>query len=221
LASLYLDFLISAFLAWIVCFTFHWESDWSSMLLVLLVAELFWCRDRLHPTVGEFCLGIRYLTSSSSHVVADIKVVNPKLKLNDFILMAGIVEISLAFFFLCGWTFFNQVVFLTMAFGAPLSMVYWVLGGLLFFVCGASFLSASKNTTWIVPLAHVWFCLDLFKSADGWVKIIKENSADAPSVAALLAAWPKATGPLLTELFCLLSAYMIAVVFFSRRHWTH
>ncbi|MGH7740102.1 MAG: hypothetical protein ACREL1_08150, partial [bacterium] len=57
LSGLYLDALIASFFSWLICFTFSWQHEWNSMALVLLVVELFWCRDRLRPTVGEFCLG--------------------------------------------------------------------------------------------------------------------------------------------------------------------
>jgi len=216
LAGYYLDLLVSAFLAWIVCFTFRWQADWSSLALLILIAELFWCRDKLNPTIGEFCTGIRYLTSSSAHVVADIKIVNPKFKLNDFILLAGLVEITLAFAFFCGWTFLDQVAFLRLTFGPPLSLIYWTLAGLLFFMCGASFLGGSKNTPWVVILAHGWFSLDLFFSSDEWAARLREAFGPAGPT-----AWADLTGPHLTEFFCALSLYLIATAFFSRRHWTH
>ncbi|MGH7740114.1 MAG: hypothetical protein ACREL1_08215 [bacterium] len=221
LAGLYLDALIASFFSWLICFTFSWQREWNSMALVLLVAELFWCRDRLRTTVGEFCLGIRYLTSSSSHVVADIKIVNPKLKLNDFILIAGVAEISLAFVFFSGWTFLNQIALFNWSWGPPFSFIYWILIGLFFFACGASFLSGSKNTIWIVPAVHLWLILDLLKSAQAWTRIFRDGFADMPCASALLAAWPKSSGLLLIEFFCLFSFFVISVVFLSRRQWVH
>src|SRR5689334_11172946 len=95
LAAIYVDCLICAFVGWVVCFTFAWQGYWSSLALFLWIGEFMWCRNQLHPTAGEFCLGIRYLTSSSSQVVADIQVIHPKLKMNGFLLTAGIMELTL------------------------------------------------------------------------------------------------------------------------------
>jgi hypothetical protein len=221
LASLYLDVLISGFFSWIVCFTFGWQSYWSSTVLILLVAELLWCRERLNPTVGEFCLGIRYLTSSSAHVVADIKVIHPKFKLNDYVLLAGMGEITLAFIFFCGWTFCDKVIVLGYPVGPPFSLVYWILSGLAFFACGASFLSGSKNTVWTVTPLQLLFVINFYLSADAWVKILKTEQDYSPWLSNVLEAFGKVPGSLWFELFCCWSVFTILVVFLSRRHWVN
>ena len=221
LGGLYLDILISSFFGWIVCFTFGWQAYWSSIVLFLLVAELLWCREHLNPTVGEFCVGIRYLTSSSAHVVADIKIINPKFKLNDYILLAGVGEITLSFIFLCGWTFCNQIIVLGMPVGQPFSLVYWVLSGLAFFACGASFLSGSKNTLWTVPPVQLWFVFDFYRSADPWGKLLKADQDYSPWFANAFATFAKLPGPLWFELFCCWSFFAILVVLLSRRQWVN
>ena len=157
LAGYYVDFLLSAFLSWVACFSFGAQNFWFWVTLFVWVLEVLWCRERLVPTAGEYVLGIRYMTSSSSHVVADIQVLHPKLVLNGFLLFGGVVDLTLAFLFLSGWTFLARAVVLGMAIESPWSLIYWVVSGLLFFLAATALLGGSKSAVWLVPLIHAWF----------------------------------------------------------------
>jgi len=175
-ASKYVDLLFAVFIAWITCFAFGWKGYWATVALFLWVAETLWCRDRLHPTAGEFCLGIRYLTSSSSQVVADIQVVHPKLKLNGFLVAAGVLEVTLAVVFLSGWTFLEKAAGLGMVLAHPFSMLFWSLAGLGFFTCGGLLLGGSRNALWAVPLLHLLAVLDLRLSYGAWQTVLQQNA---------------------------------------------
>ncbi len=155
-ASKYVDVLICGFISWVVCFTFGWHTYWASMTLFLFFGEWFWCRDRLHPTAGEYCLGIRYLTSSSSQVVADIQVIQAKLKLNGFLLTAGIVEMTLAMLPLfSGWTFLSPSSCLRLFTGA--AAVFDLLDLRRFVPFSLQFLPAQRVQTCLrVGSGHPW-----------------------------------------------------------------
>jgi len=217
LASKYVDLLICGFIAWVICSTFAWHSLWTSLTLFLWVGEWFWCRDRLNPTAGEYCLGIRYLTSSSSQVVADIQVINAKLRLNGFILTAGVVDLTLAFLFLCGWTFLGKAVLFGLDFGPPLSLLYWVLSGFLFFLCSSHLLCGSKNALWSVPLVHAWFMADFLKSLGVWTELFQSDLFFTSWMSAQVIHMAKFQSPLLLGLFGLWSLFVFGVVFFSRK----
>jgi hypothetical protein len=176
-ASKYVDLLLAGFIAWVVCFAFGWRSAWSSLAVFLWVAETLWCRDRLHPTAGEFCLGIRYLTSSSSQVVADIQVVHSKLRLNTFLVAGGVLELTLAVLFFSGWTFLGKAAALGMVLEPPLPMLYWGLMGLGFFTCGGLVLGGSRGALWSVPLLHLATALDLRWSHEAWRSILRSDGA--------------------------------------------
>lgn len=125
------------------------------------------------PTSGEFFLGIRYLTSSSSQVVADIQVIQAKLKLNSYLIAGGIVDLTLAFCFFSGWTFFPNAVAFGYSFDPSLSVVYWALSGLGFFLCAGYLLGGSKMAFVIVPIVHAVFCADFFLSQSHWVELLQ------------------------------------------------
>lgn len=214
IASYYVDLLICGFLAWIVCFTFGWQSYWFSLTIFLWVGEVIWCRDRLNPTAGEFCVGIRYLTSSSSQVVADIKVVPNKLKLNGFLLFVGVVELTLAILFFSGWTFMGKAAFFGLSFGPPFSVAYWALVGFAFFLCSGYFLNASKLALWVVPLFHGLFLVDIFLSENVWRGLLQEDPLAAAGVFHFLRSEPV---PML-NLFILWSLFVLGSLAFSRKH---
>jgi hypothetical protein len=221
MASIYVDILVCAFLAWVVCFTFGWQAYWSSAILFVVVGELLWCRDRLHPTAGEFCVGIRYLTSSSTHVVADIQIIHPKLKLNNYILIAGVIELTLAFLTLSGWTFLSKAVLLGFSFGPPFSLIYWVMEGLAFFACSASLLSGSKIAPWLIIPIHLWLTFDFFKSAVVWRDILKSDLYYAPWVSNALSSIAGTNYASFVDLFSLWSLFLVMLVVLSRRHWVN
>jgi hypothetical protein len=213
-ASKYVDVLICGFISWVVCFTFGWHSYWSSLTLFLFFGEWFWCRDRLNPTAGEYFLGIRYLTSSSSQVVADIQVINAKLKLNGFLLTAGVVELTLAIFLFSGWTFLSQAPAFGFYLAAPLSLIYWALAGFAFFLCSGYLLSGSKLAFGIVPAVHIFFLVDLFLSHPLWNDLLQNGDSAASSLIHATHAQPF---PLL-DLFIAWSLYVLVTLIFSRKH---
>lgn len=213
LASKYVDILICGFIAWIVCYAFGWQTNWPSLSLFLWVGEFIWCRDRLNPTAGEFCLGIRYLTSSSSHVVAEIQVIQAKLKLNGYLLFAGVTELTLAILFFSGWTFFTKVVVWGFLFAGPFSLVYWIVAGLAFFLCSGYLLSGSKNALWVVPVIHLIFLVDFVKSSSDWRSLVDGIWIFMPIVHLLKDAPFHWVG-----LFGLWSLFLLGVLALSRKH---
>jgi hypothetical protein len=170
----YVDVLVCGFLGWIVCYTVPgWRPFWAQAALFLFFSQWIWCREQLIPTAGEFFLGIRYLTSSSSQVVADIQVIQAKLKLNGYLIAGGIVDLTLAFVFFAGWTFFPNAVVLGYSLDPSLSVLYWALSGLGFFVCAGYLLGGSKMALWAVPVIHVFFWLDFFLSQSQWTGFLQ------------------------------------------------
>ncbi len=218
LASLFVDLLISAFIAWVVCFTFGLQNYWSSLAILLWVGEVFWCRDRLKPTAGEYFLGIRYLTSSSSQVVADIKIIHPKLLLNGFLLFAGVFEITLSILFFSGWTFLGKAVLGGIIISPPMSLLYWAVYGLGLFACGTSFLSGSKNIFWVLPVIHCWLLVDFHLSCDVWPGIFKTEMILSPGTAVFFYDFISKTQHYSFLLvFLVWTAFLAVVLFFSRK----
>lgn len=218
LASKYVDLLLCGFTAWVICATFDWVSYWPSLTLFFWVLEWFWCRDRLNPTAGEYCLGIRYLTSSSSQVVADIQVVHAKLRLNGFILAAGVADLTLAFFFFCGWTLMGKAVLLGFGFGPPLSVFYWALAGSAFLIAGGYLLSGSKRALWVVPLVHAWFLVDFSRSYPVWKGLLESDFFYTALVSNELVQVARTQSCSLLLLFGGWSLFVFGVLFFSRKH---
>jgi hypothetical protein len=172
-----------------------------------------WCRDRLNPTAGEYCLGIRYLTSTSSHVVTEIQVIHSKLKLNGPLLFAGIIEFSLAILFFCGWTFLNKAVIWGFIIGGMFPFAYWLVAGMAFFLCGGYLLSGSRNALWAVPGIHLLLLADFYKSYPTW-KNVWENASLPQALAFLL----KTSSFFGIQWFGFWSLFLIAVIYLSRRH---
>jgi hypothetical protein len=179
------------------------------------VAETLWCRDRLRPTAGEFCLGIRYLTSSSSQVVADIQVLHSKLKLNGFLVAAGVVELTLAVLLLSGWTFLGKAAALGWVLPAPLSMVYWALMGIGCFTCGGLILGASRQALWAVPAIHAIMAADLRWSQGAWGNVLREDVL----LTGGSGSWG-AVAPFLWQAFLLWGIIAAAGLALSRKHLT-
>jgi hypothetical protein len=218
LAGYYVDFLFVAFLSWVACFSFNGQSFWFWVTLIVWILEVVWCRDRLVPTAGEYIMGIRYMTSKSSHVVADIQVIHPKLVLNGYLLFGGVVDLSLSFYFLSGWTFLSKAVVLGMPLQPPWSLIYWVVSGLLFFLAASSLLGGSKSAVWLVPLIHAWFLADFQKSLTGWTGLLPNALIITPWVSVTLNALAKNQSTVMLGLFTLFSVYLLLVVAFSRKH---
>ncbi len=218
LSSKYVDLLICGFVAWLVCFAFGLQSFFISITTILWVVEWFWCRDRLIPTVGEYCLGIRYLTSSSSQVVADIQVIHNKLKLNGFLLGAGVVDLSLAILFFCGWTFLGKAVFLGIQVGPPLALVYWIFTGFLFFISSGNLLSGSKQALWVVPAAHLATGIEFFISYPVWKPLLENDLSYPPWVTPAFVHMIKSQSFFFLEVFGVWSLFVVASLVFSRKH---
>jgi hypothetical protein len=213
-ASKYVDVLICGFISWVVCFVFGWHTYWASMTLFLFFGEWFWCRDRLNPTAGEFCLGIRYLTSSSSQVVADIQVIQAKLKLNGFLLTAGVVELTLAMFLFSGWTFLTQAPAFGFCLEPPSSIIYWTFAGFAFFLCSGNLLSGSKLAFVVVPVIHAVSLVDLILSRPLWNALLISGKVAASNLAQ---STPPQPFPLI-DFFVVWTLFVILTLFFSRKH---
>jgi hypothetical protein len=218
LASKYVDLLICGFISWILCFTFGWQVNWPTVTLFLWVGQIFWCRDRLNPTAGEYCLGIRYLTSASSQVVADIQVINPKLKLNGYLLVAGVVELTLSILFFSGWTFVGKVAAAGFVLSGSLSLAFWTVTGFAFFICAAYLLSGSKMAFWVVPVVHVVLAAELFRSYPIWRDLLQSDLFYTPWVWGVLVNLGKTQSFFFLELFGSWSLFLIGVLALSRKH---
>jgi hypothetical protein len=218
IASWYVDLLICGFVSWVVCYAFGWQSTWVTLAISILAGERLWCRDQLTPTAGQYCLGIRYLMSSSSQVVADIKVINQKLKLNGFLLAAGVVDLTFAILFLCGWTFMTKAVVWGFSIEPPLSLLYWIAIGLLFFLSSGNLLSGSKPALWAVPLVHIATGVEFFRSYPTWRDLLQNEAFSPPWVTEALIHMAKYQSFFILELYALWSLFVIASVFLSRKH---
>jgi hypothetical protein len=163
-------------------------------------------------------MGIRYLTSSSSQVVADIQVIHSKLKLNGALLTAGVVELTLAIAFLSGWTFLGKAVVWGFEVGPPASLGYWAISGLAFFICSGYILSGSKNSIWAVPVIHVCFIMEFFKSYSIWESIFKHEMVYTPWVATAVVSLAKSQPFYFLGAFDLWAVFLIGTLFSFRRH---
>ena len=209
----YVDVLVCGFLGWIVCFTVPgWRPFWAQAALFLFFSQWIWCREQLIPTSGEFFLGIRYLTSSSSQVVADIQVIQAKLKLNPYLIAAGIVDLTLAFTFFAGWTFFPNAVAFGYTFDPSLSVAYWALAGLAFFVCAGYLLGGSRIAFFVVPAVHLVFFADLLLSQSQWLGFLQGMTP------ALVPNLLKELPLPFYQLFGGWSLYVVSVLALSRKH---
>lgn len=217
-AGYYADLLIAAFLSWIICFSLNWQTYWIWVTLCVWTGEVAWCRDRLVPTAGEYILGIRYMTSSSAHVVADIQVLHPKLVLNGFLVFGGVVDLTLSLGFLSGWTFLGRSVVGGVALDPPWSLIYWVATGLLFFLAATAMLGGSRNAVWLVPLVHAWFSIDFNRSFQGWTELLHHDLIFTPMVSNAMIAAARSQSNVILGMFYLYSLYLVVVVAFSRRH---
>jgi hypothetical protein len=99
-------------------------------------------------------MGIRYLTSKSSQVIAQIQVLDPRSRLNGPLLVAGLVETTLAFAALAAWTVLDRAVVLgRILVGGP-AFLFWLISGALLLTCAFRILSGSRSAPWRVPLDH-------------------------------------------------------------------
>jgi hypothetical protein len=217
IGSKYVDLLISGFISWLICFTFGWQTTWPTITLFLWVGEMFWCRDRLVPTVGEYCLGIRYLTSSSSQVVADIQVIHAKLKLNSFLLLAGIVELTAAFFFFCGWTFVGKAVVSGVVIDPGYSLFYWALVGFAFFVCSGYLLNGSKLALPVVPVVHGIMAIDFARSYPVWKDLMQNDLFYTPWIWGVVVHLAKSQPMIFLQVYAFWSVFVVLVLYFSRK----
>jgi hypothetical protein len=216
-ASKYVDLLISGFIAWLICFTFGWQTNWPITTVFLWVGILFWCRDRLVPTPGEYSLGIRYLTSSSSQVVADIQVIHAKLKLNGFLLTVGVVDLTLAFFFFCGWTFVGKAVVSGFVLDPSYTLFYWAIVGFAFFICSGYLLNGSKLALATVPIVHAVVAVDFYRSYPVWKDLMQNDVFYTPWIWSTVVHLAKTQPMIFLEAYVAWSVFVAAVVYFSRK----
>jgi len=187
----YLDFLFACFLGYVGAVAFQTREDWALYAAILLLLQVFLCRAMLKPTLGDLFMNIRYLTSASNQVVADIRVVNPKVKLNGFLLAAGILETTWAVFGLSAWTLFDQAASFGAVRGGALSFIYYTAFGFLLLLCASSLLSASKASRWAVPGIHALVLSDHLASYGAWQEALKGH--------AVLWPWADKAVPIATE----------------------
>ncbi len=154
--SIYIDGVLCFFSSWIIANVsdhFHWVLELS---LVFYLVEIIFCKLQLWTTIGEFCVGIRYLTSSSKQVVADIQIIHPKLMLNPFLIIAGSLEFTFSVLFFSGWTFFHQILLGNYVFSNSISITFWIGEGILFFLSSVYLWSGLKLTIVLIPLIHLF-----------------------------------------------------------------
>jgi hypothetical protein len=217
--AFYLDALFATFIGWMLADAFAVRDSWSTITLGLYVLQNFICRGTLKPTVGDFFMGIRYLSSSSNQVVADIRIINPKLKLSGFLLFAGAVETTWAVLSFSLWTFLDKAVFLGHVLENPNSFLFYTIFGFLMFFCATLLLSTSRKAQWTVPIIHGCLLLELIQSATHWLTLI-------PSVEITL-PWAEKAARIngdVTAAFVLAFGFwtlvIMAGVYFSRKNLT-
>ncbi len=172
LGAVYLDLLLSAFLAWVLATAFSIRGEWSTLTFGLYLLQYVVCRGALRPSLGDFFMGIRYLSSSSKQVVADIRVVNPKVPLNGFLLLAGVVEITLAVLSFALWTVMDRSVLLGQTLTLPTAFLWDTCLGFLYFLSAALLLSASRNAVWVVPILHGILVSEAVVSLQAWQRLL-------------------------------------------------
>jgi hypothetical protein len=214
--AFYLDLLFASFLGWIVCNAFASRGNWATVSVILYFLQNMICRGTFKPTMGDFFMGIRYLASSSNEVVADIRIINPKSKLNGFLLWAGLFETTWAILGLSLWTFLDRAVFMGRMQENPKAFLYYIVLGLLMFVCAALLLGASQNARWAVPLVHACILLELFQSAAAWINLIPSIEITLP--------WAEKAAQLASDVpsifilvFAVWSVVVSVGVFFTRK----
>lgn len=195
LGSFYLDLLFASFLGWIICNAFAARIHWPTVSVGLYLVQSIICRGTLKPTLGDYFMGIRYLASASNQVVADIRVVNSKSKLNGFLLFAGIFETTWAVLGLSLWTVLDKTVLLGKVQDNPIAFLHYTTLGFLMFVSSALLLSTSQNAKWFVPIVHGCILLELFQSAVPWLNLFPTLEINLPwaEKAALLSSNVPAT----------------------------
>ncbi len=217
IAAAYLDFLFSSFLGWITATAFGAREQWTFLAIAFLLTGVFLCRNFLKPTLGDLFMNIRYLSSSSNQVVADIRVVNPKLRLNPFLLLAGTLETTLAMIALSAWTVLDQAVSWGVLWKGPSSFLYYASCGFLLFLCGAALLCGSRNARWAAPITHAVLLGDLFLSAELWLQTLPGQE--------ILLPWYDKPAPVTREalvaaavIFAAWSVVLSVGLVFSRKH---
>ncbi len=147
-------------------------------------------------------------------MVADIQVIQVKLKLNGFLLTAGVVELTLAMFLFSGWTFLSQAPAFGYCLEAPLSLIYWTLAGMAPFLCSGYLLSGSKLAFGVVPVIHGIFLVDIVLSRPLWNDLLQSGKVAASS---LTPTTPSQPFPLV-DFFVVWTLYVVLTLIFSRKH---
>jgi hypothetical protein len=217
LGAAYLDFLFACFLGWVGMASSQAKDEWALLAAALLLAQSFICRAILKPTLGDFFMNIRYLTSSSNQVVADIRVVNPKVKMNGFLLVAGIGETTWAVFGLSAWTLFDHSASLGVELSSASSFLYYVVFGFLMLLSASSLLSGARTARWAVPGAHVVILIDQLVSARLWLHALSDQEVLWPWAEKAVRISPEGVSMFLL-LFAVWSVILSIGIAFSRRH---
>jgi hypothetical protein len=217
LGAAYLDFLFACFLGWVGTAAFQAREEWALLAAMLLLAQSFICRAILKPTLGDFFMNIRYLTSSSNQVVADIRVVNPKVKMNGFLFTAGLVETTWALFGLSAWTLFDHSASMGIELASASSFLYYVVFGFLLFLCASSLLSGARSARWAVPATHALILLDQLASGPAWLRALPGHEVLWPWAEKTVHITPEAVSTVLL-LFAVWSVALSIGMAFSRRH---
>jgi len=173
IAALYLDLSLSALLSWDMATAVGArEALFIPLTLMILVGMRIWFLDRIRPTPGEGAMGIRYLTSKSSQVVAEIQVLDRRHRLNAPLLLAGVLEATLAFAGLASWTVLDRAVLLGRVVDAPLAFLTLLAAAAVQMTAAFHVLSGSRAALSRVPAAHAVLILLAAPSLDAWPSVL-------------------------------------------------
>ncbi len=166
------------------------EALFVPLALVVLAGMRIWFRDRIRPTPGEFAMGIRYLTSKSSQVVAEIQVLDRRHRLNAPLLFAGVLETTLAFAGLAAWTVLDRAVLLGRVVDDPMAFLTLLAAAALQMTAAFHVLSGSRTALSSVPAAHAILILLAVPSLDAWPSVLPAPFASfVPGFFAAYVAW--------------------------------
>lgn len=215
--AFYLDVLFASCLGWFLATALTVKDVWPTFMLGLYVVQNFICRGTLRPTLGEKFMGLRYLSSSSNQVVADIQVVNQKVKLNAFLLLAGAVETTWALLALSLWTVLDKAIFLGRVIPNPSAFLFDTLLGILLVVAAGMLLSASRAALWAVPALHALLLAELSRSYAAWLEFVPSQDLLLPW-AEKASKLPPAVPEVVLILFTAWSLALAVGIVFSRKY---
>jgi hypothetical protein len=150
-------------------------------------------------------------------VVADIQVIHPKLKLNPFLLTAGVVDLTLAFFFFCGWTFVSKAVVSGFVLDPAYTLFYWAIVGFSLFVSSGYLLNGSKVAMAVVPTVHAILAVDFYRSYSVWKDLMQNNLFYTPWISTAVVNIAKTQPMIFLDFYLAWSVFVVGVLYFSRK----